>query len=96
MSYNEEYTGLVNENVFRVISKAEYPELLRQTGAPTIPTMVVLIFNTNGLTNDPHRAKCRIFVLSNLELTPWTKNDCYTSMVLQSVVRLLTSDAIGK
>ena len=96
MSYNEEYTGLVNEKVFRVISKAEYLELLRRTGKPAIPTMVVLIFKTNGLNNDPHRAKCRIVVLGNLEQTPWTKNDCYAPTVPQSVVRLLCSDAVGK
>ena len=96
MSYNEEYTGLVNKKVFRVISKAEYLELLRQTGKPAIPKMVVLIFKTNSLTNDPHCAKCRIVVLSNLELTPWTKNDCYAPMVSQSVLRLLCLDAVGK
>ena len=54
MSYNEEYTGLVNEHVFRVISKVDHLGLLRKTGNPAISTMVVLIFKTNGLTNDPH------------------------------------------
>ena len=45
---------------------------------------------------DPHRAKIRIVMLGNLEMTPWTKTECYAPTVPQAVVRLLASDAVVK
>ena len=67
-SYNEEYDGLRNLEVFTEISVAEYKAFLRIHGdnARAIPTMN--LFNIKpDMAGNPNRAKSRIVALGNLE-----------------------------
>ena len=91
-SYSEEYDALRLENVFDILTHAEY-EALHNKGGKPIPTMCVLTIKKDAF-GVPDCAKICIVVLGNLETTAWTKGDCFAPVVAQSAVRLLASMAV--
>ena len=92
-AYQEEHTSLLSEDTFIVIDEATYLSLRSQYGN-ALPTMCVLCIKVDS-TGRPVRAKCRIVVLGNLEITPWTKGDCYAPVAAQVEVRLMVSMSIS-
>ena len=94
-SYNEEYDGLRNLEVFTEISVAEYKAFLRIHGdnARAIPTMN--LFNIKpDMAGNPNRAKSRIVALGNLERRMWSREDKYAPVLSSTASRLLVSMAV--
>ena len=67
-SYDEEYTGLLDLDVFTPIGEEDYQKLIAEHGedAMAIPTMNIFTIKDNKEGN-PLRAKSQIVALSNLE-----------------------------
>ena len=94
-SYNEEYDGLTELDVFDVIDKQKYLQLLDLHGknAEAIPTMNIFNVKTDKEGN-PIRAKSRIVALGNLEQRIWSREDRYAPVLNGISSRLLLSMAI--
>jgi hypothetical protein len=92
-SYEEEYNGLVSHDTFDVLSEHEYQALHERTGCSAIPSMNIFTIKTD-LEGWPKQVKSRIVVLGNKDPVDWSKADCYTPVVSQPIVHLMTALAI--
>lgn len=93
-SYFEEKRSIQSMNTYEKLTLAEYREL-RKNGAPkALPSMCVLTVKKDKDFN-PVRAKSRIVVLGNHELTPWEKHETYAPVLQSESIRLLTSIAFN-
>ena len=72
-SYDKEYNSLIAHNIFDVITYAEYHKL-KPTCGKSLPIMCVNAVKPDDAGN-PKRAKSRILVLGNQELSSWFKSD---------------------
>ena len=75
--YKEEYTGLLDLDVFTPIGEEDYRKLIAEhhEDAMTLPMMNIFTIKDDKEGN-PLRAKSQIVALSNLELREWTCEDC--------------------
>ena len=81
-SYNEEYDGLNNFNVFTEITTEKYRKYVLKYGkkARFIPTMNLFSIKPN-MDGNPNRAKSRIVALGNLEKRVWSREDKYAPVL---------------
>ena len=91
-SYNEEYDGLDNLDVFTEITYLQYKEYRRIHGekATAIPTMNLFTIKPD-MDGSPNRAKSRIVALGNLERRIWSREDKYAPVLSSTASRLLVS-----
>ena len=50
-SYKEEYSSLVEEHTFDVLSKEEYLQIVHTTGKKAVPSMCVQMFKKDSAGN---------------------------------------------
>ena len=95
-SYNKEYDGPDNVEVFTEITAKQYKEYFVKYGEKTrfIPTMNLFIIkpSIDGYLN---RAKSRIVALGNLEQRTWSQEDKYSLVLSSTAARLLVSMAVN-
>ena len=74
--YKEEYTGLLDLDVFTPIGEEDYRKLIAEHGedAMAIPTMNIFTIKDDKEGNRL-RAKSQIVALGNLERQEWTRKD---------------------
>ena len=89
----EEYNGLTEHDTVEVISEQEYIDIHNRMGRTAIPSMNIFNIKTDS-EGRPKHAKLRVVVLGDKDPVEWTKAECYTPVVSQPIVRLLTSLAV--
>ncbi len=94
-SYDEEYDGLAAQDMYTVISKEKYQELVQTKGVQVIPSMVVLTVKKDE-DGSSVQAKSHIVVLGNLEWQVWEKKDKYAPVIGQASTKLLVSLVVKK
>ena len=94
-SYDGEYNGLDNLDVFTEITTEQYKEYLVKYGekAAFIPTINLFSIKPD-MDESPNRAKSRIVALGNLERRIWSREDKYAPVLSSTATRLLTSMAV--
>ena len=94
-SYNEEYDGLDNLDVFTKITTEQYKEYLVKYGEKVafIPTMNLFLIKPD-MDGSPNRAKSRIDALGNLVRRIWSREDKYAPVLSSTAACLLTSMVI--
>ncbi|NDD64811.1 MAG: transposon Pol polyprotein [Acidobacteria bacterium] len=93
-AYSEEYDGLCATGTFDIISEDEYRDLKSSHNlGPILPSMALatIKYDSDGR---PLRAKYRIVVLGNRDLTPWTSSDVSAPVMSSWEFRTLLALAI--
>lgn len=91
-SYKEEYDGILSNDTFDIIDEDEYHHLCHHHNIKVIPLMCTFtVKKTDGV---PTRAKSRTVILGNFDPRPWSKSDCFSSVVSIPMVHLLTALAV--
>jgi hypothetical protein len=91
-AYKHEYDGLTDIDTWEVITEDEY-KTMRHILGNLLPAMAISTIKHDGKGN-PVCTKYRIVALGNLDPHDWSKNDCFTPVLSQMELRLLTALAV--
>ena len=94
--YHKEKKGILDHDVYGVISQDKYRRLCREKNAPkSTPTMLCLVFKYDGYCN-MHCSKIRIVVLRNHEDCHFDKSQQFAPVLSYSSLGITTSNAADK